>query len=372
MLFNIDVANDRLVRQFPPNDGTLVNVGALGVDATSIGGFDIVSSRRADGSVVDTGYATLTVGGVTGLYTIDLATGAATFVNAVDAGATSLQGLTAGIAAPAYGGIPVTHRGVARGFTVVTGHDELPAVPPGTDHTVVLLMGVGRLARSAQSLVDAGRPVSCPVAVVERGFAPDQRVTFGTLADIAARAEELGTDLSEGAGVIMARAAPHAAQPGDWRARVLMLNLRAVRSGSSGALASAVDGEGQEVATLLPAADFSTRQPYADGRRLLDAGATVALATNCNPGSSNTTSMSFCIALAVREMHLTADEAVWAATAGGARALRRADVGRIAPGARADLVVLDAPSHLHLVYRPGVPLIHRVVEAGVLRYSVDQ
>ena len=81
------------------------------------------------------------------------------------------------------------------------------------------------------------------------------------------------------------------------------------------------------VATLLPATDFSTREAYADGRRLLDAGATVALATNCNPGSSYTTSMSFCIALAVREMRLTIEEALWAATAGGARALRRDDVG---------------------------------------------
>ena len=112
------------------------------------------------------------------------------------------------------------------------------------------------------------------------------------------------------------------------------------------------------VATLLPAADFSTRQPYADARRLLDAGATVALATNCNPGSSNTTSMSFCIALAVRDMGMTADEALQAATLGGAAALRRTDVGRLGIASVADLVVLDAPSHLHLVYRPGVPLIH--------------
>ena len=111
------------------------------------------------------------------------------------------------------------------------------------------------------------------------------------------------------------------------------------------------------VATLLPAADFSTRQPYPDARRLLDAGVTVALATNCNPGSSNTTSMSFCIALAVRDMRMTAEEAIWAATAGGAAALRRDDVGRLMVGGPADLVVLDAPSYLHLVYRPGVPLI---------------
>jgi imidazolonepropionase len=119
------------------------------------------------------------------------------------------------------------------------------------------------------------------------------------------------------------------------------------------------------VATLLPGAEFSTRSPYPDGRGLLAAGVTVALATDCNPGSSFTSSMLFCIALAVREMRLTPAEAVWAATAGGARALRRDDVGVLRPGARADLTVLDAPSHLHLAYRPGVPLIRRVLHDGV-------
>ncbi|MDX6277595.1 MAG: imidazolonepropionase, partial [Nocardioidaceae bacterium] len=111
------------------------------------------------------------------------------------------------------------------------------------------------------------------------------------------------------------------------------------------------------VATLLPGVEFSTRQPYPDARRLLDASITVALATDCNPGSSFTTSMPFCIALAVRDMGMTPDEAVWAATAGGARALRRTDVGHLGVGARADYVVLNAPSYLHLAYRPGVPLV---------------
>jgi imidazolonepropionase len=111
------------------------------------------------------------------------------------------------------------------------------------------------------------------------------------------------------------------------------------------------------VATLVPGADFSTRSPvYPDGRALWDAGATVAVATDCNPGTSFTTSMPFCIALAVRECGLTPSEAVWSATAGGAAALRRDDVGRIAVGVRADLTVVDAPTHLHLAYRPGVPL----------------
>lgn len=118
------------------------------------------------------------------------------------------------------------------------------------------------------------------------------------------------------------------------------------------------------VATLLFTTDFSTRQPYPDARRLLDAGATVALATNCNPGSSNTTSMEFAIALAVRDGRMTAEEAVWAATAGGARALRRTDVGGLAPGMRADAVVLDAPSYEHIPYRPGVPLVAGVLVGG--------
>ena len=97
-----------------------------------------------------------------------------------------------------------------------------------------------------------------------------------------------------------------------------------------------------------------------DARRLVDAGVAVALATDCNPGTSYTSSMPFVIALAVRELGLTPTEAVTAATTGAARALRRDDVGRIAVGARADLAVLDAPSHLHLAYRPGVPLARRL------------
>ena len=121
---------------------------------------------------------------------------------------------------------------------------------------------------------------------------------------------------------------------------------------------------GSTVATLLPGVEFSTRHPYPDARTLLDAGATVALATDCNPGSCFTSSMALCIALAVREMHMTTQEAVWAATAGGARALRRTDIGHLGAGARADLVMLDAPSHAYLAYRPGVPLVAAVWRAG--------
>jgi imidazolonepropionase len=123
------------------------------------------------------------------------------------------------------------------------------------------------------------------------------------------------------------------------------------------------------VATFLPATDFSTRQPYPDARRAIDAGVRVAIATNCNPGSSYTTSMAFCIALAVRDMRMTAEEALTAATLGGARALRRDDVGHLAPGARADAVLLDAPSYAHLVYRPGVPLVATTIARGSVVWS---
>jgi len=119
------------------------------------------------------------------------------------------------------------------------------------------------------------------------------------------------------------------------------------------ALAGASD---TTVATLLPAVEFSTRSPYPDARRLLDAGVSIALATDCNPGTSYSSSIPFAIALAVREMGLTPGEALRAATAGSAKSLRRSDIGVIRPGCRADLTVLDAPSYLHLSYRAGVPI----------------
>jgi imidazolonepropionase len=126
----------------------------------------------------------------------------------------------------------------------------------------------------------------------------------------------------------------------------------------------ALASSGGTVATLLPGVEFSTRQPYPDARRLLGAGVTVAIASDCNPGSCFTSSMPLCVALAVREMRMTTAEAVWAATAGGAHALRRTDVGHLGVGARADLIMLDAPAHSYLAYRPGVPLIAGVWRAG--------
>ncbi|UAJ79067.1 imidazolonepropionase [Leifsonia sp. ZF2019] len=118
------------------------------------------------------------------------------------------------------------------------------------------------------------------------------------------------------------------------------------------------------VAGLLPGVEFSTRHPYPDARRLLDAGVRVALASDCNPGSSFTSSLAFCIAVAVRDMGMTVAEALRAATLGGAESLRRDDVGHLRRGARADYVVLDAPSYVHLAYRPGVPLVAQTVIGG--------
>jgi imidazolonepropionase len=129
----------------------------------------------------------------------------------------------------------------------------------------------------------------------------------------------------------------------------------------------------ETVATLLPACDLSTRQPLPDAQSLLNAGATVALASNCNPGSSYTTSMAYCVATAVLQMRMTVAEAVRAATWGGARALRREnEIGFLGPGSRADIHVLNAPSITHLAYRPGVPLTHSVFRAGARVFGGDQ
>lgn len=127
--------------------------------------------------------------------------------------------------------------------------------------------------------------------------------------------------------------------------------------------------DGDTVATLLPGVEFSTRSPYPDAARLLDAGVTVALASDCNPGSCYSSSMPLMIAFAVRDMGMTVEQALWAATAGGARALRRDDLGVAAVGKRADLVILDAPSFVHLAYRPGVPLVHSVVHDGMIMFA---
>jgi imidazolonepropionase len=177
----------------------------------------------------------------------------------------------------------------------------------------------------------------------------------------AARAV-LGAGAAAGLG-----ARVHASQLGPGPGPVLAAEVRAASADHCTHLTpadvDALRGAGV-VATLLPAAEFSTRSPYPDALALLDAGVTVALATDCNPGTSYTTSMPFVIALAVREMRMTPAAALYAATAGGAAALRRPDVGVLRPGARADVTLLEAPSFVHLAYRPGVPLVSAVVRAG--------
>jgi imidazolonepropionase len=123
------------------------------------------------------------------------------------------------------------------------------------------------------------------------------------------------------------------------------------------------------VATLLPGAEFSTKSDYPDARRLFTAGATVAIATDCNPGSSFTTSMAFCMAVAVRDMGFSPEQALLAATVGGAKALRRSDIGGLSVGMRADFAVLNAPSYIHLSYRPGVDLVDSTWVGGKTVYQ---
>ena len=126
------------------------------------------------------------------------------------------------------------------------------------------------------------------------------------------------------------------------------------------------------VATLLPGAEFSTRSAYPDARALFEAGVRVAIATDCNPGSSYTSSMAFCIAIAVREMHFSPEQALWCATLGGAMALQREDVGMLSIGKSADFVVLDAPSFRHIPYRPGVDLVEQTFISGTSIYRSNK
>ncbi|MCT1585522.1 imidazolonepropionase [Corynebacterium sanguinis] len=137
----------------------------------------------------------------------------------------------------------------------------------------------------------------------------------------------------------------------------------------------------ETVATVLPACDLSTREKLAPARTLIDAGATVAIASNLNPGTSYTSAMNFCVTTAVLQQHLSLDEAIAAATTGGAKALRRHDVGEgkdpqgrpakgtLVPGAAADLHVLDTASAIDLAYRPGMPLTWQTWVGGELVYA---
>ncbi|HEY7173837.1 MAG TPA: imidazolonepropionase [Micromonosporaceae bacterium] len=240
---------------------------------------------------------------------------------------------------------------VAREFTDDTTFLGAHVVPADTDADAYTALVCG-------AMLDAAVPYARWIDVFcERGaFDLDQSravLTAGIAAGLGARIH--ASQLTPGGGVRLA--VELGAASADHCTHLSGADIDALA-------AARADGTTGTVATLLPGAEFSTRSSYPDARALLDAGATVALATDCNPGSSYTSSMSFCIALAVREMRMTPAEAVWAATAGGARALRRAEVGHLGVGARADLAILNAPSHLHLAYRPGVPLVHTVLLGG--------
>jgi imidazolonepropionase len=236
---------------------------------------------------------------------------------------------------------------LAAGFTEDTTYLGAHVVPPEYADDPA-----GYVSLVTGAMLDAAAPHAKWVDVfVERGaFDADQARAILT----AGRAKGLGlrvhaNQLGEGPGVRLACELGAAAA--DHCTHLTVADVDALASTGV-------------VAGLLPAVEFSTRSPYPDARRLIDAGVTVALATDCNPGSCYSSSMPLCIALAVREMRMSPAEAIWSATAGGAASLRRDDIGRIAPGARADLAVLDAPSYLHLAYRPGVPLVAQTFVAG--------
>lgn len=253
---------------------------------------------------------------------------------------------------------------IAREVTDETTFLGAHVVPPGVgrEEYVALVCGV---------MLDACTPyatwadVFCEPASAHAFDGDEARVILTAAADRGLGLRVHGNQLSAGPGVRLAvelgaASVDHCtyltdadvdalsgAAPADVR------DIEAARTPASGT-----------VATLLPGVEYSTRHPYPDARRLIDAGVTVALATDCNPGTCFTSSMPFVIALAVRELGMTAAEAVWAATRGGAIALRRPDIGWLGVGARPDVAVLEAPSYRHLAYRPGVPLARALDIAG--------
>lgn len=240
---------------------------------------------------------------------------------------------------------------VARRFTDDTTYLGAHVVPDGTDPASYVELVTG-------AMLDAAAPHARWIdAFCEEGaFDADQaRTVLAAGRAVGLRGRLHANQLTYGPGVRLA------CELG----LVAVDHCTFLTDGDVDALASS-----GTIATLLPGVEFSTRQPWPDARRLLDAGVTVALASDCNPGSSFTSSLSFCIALAVRDLGMTPYEALWAATAGGARALGRDDVGVLTVGARADLVVLDAPSHVHLSYRPGVPLVAQTWIGGRVAQGV--
>lgn len=227
---------------------------------------------------------------------------------------------------------------IARQFTDETTFLGAHVVPPGTDAAAYVDLVTG-------PMLEAAEPYARWIDVFceEGAFDVDQaRVILAAGAAKGLRGRLHANQLTYGGGIQLA------AELG----LVAVDHCTFLSESDIGALR-----DSGTIATLLPGVEFSTRQPYPDARALLDAGARVALASDCNPGSCFTSSMPLCVALAVREMGMTPAEAVWAATRGGALALDRQDVGALVPGLRADLMILDAPSYIHLAYRPGVPLV---------------
>ncbi|MFJ4209972.1 imidazolonepropionase [Paenarthrobacter sp. NPDC089675] len=240
-------------------------------------------------------------------------------------------------------------------------------VPAGSDPEEYTALVCGEM-------LDAVRPyVRWADVFCERGaFTEDQsRRVLEAARNAGLGLRVHGNQLGEGPGVALA--VEFGAASVDHVNYLSEADVKALAATWSGWDAKAGTGTRGTVATCLPACDLSTRQPLAPGRELLDAGVQIALAANCNPGTSYTSSMAFCVTTAVLQMHLSVHEAVRAATYGGALALGRESgndvdgeraVGSLAVGHRADLHMLKAPSATHLAYRPGIPLTHSVWRAG--------
>lgn len=225
-------------------------------------------------------------------------------------------------------------------------------VPAGAEPAEYLALANGPMLDAVAPLVDAV-DVFCERGAFDENQSRDV-LRAGAEKGLGLRVH--GNQLGPGPGVRLA--VEHGALSVDHVAFLVAEEIGMLADSWSG-------GARGTVATVLPACDLSTRMPLAPARDLVDAGAVVAIASNANPGTSYTTSMAFCVATAVLQMRLTIEEAVRAATLGGAIALERDDLGRVSVGARADVQLLEAPSVTHLAYRPGVPLTTAVWQAGV-------
>jgi imidazolonepropionase len=252
---------------------------------------------------------------------------------------------------------------VAREVTDETTFLGAHVVPPGVDRDEYVALVSGPMLDACAGFA-SWADVFCEPASAHAFDGDEARTVLSAAASRGLGLRVHGNQLSAGPGVRLA--VELGAASVDHCTYLADADVDALSGAAPADFRDASSGRTPEagtVATLLPGVEFSTRHPYPDGRRLLDAGATVALATDCNPGTCFTSSMPFVIALAVREMGMTIGEALWAATRGGAIALRRPDVGWLGVGARADLAVLEAPSYRHLAYRPGMPLA-RALDVG--------